>query len=241
MQPYITLILPAYNEVGAIAGTIESAIASFESHGYTWEIIVAADGTDGTRELVKERFAGDDRVTVIGHAERRGKGRGVREAVALARGSIIGYADADNKVPIEEYAKLDEWFRRGFDIVIGSRVLARSVIERSQPWYRRAGSRIFNRAMRALTGLTDVADSQCGFKFFRRDAAKEIFGRQQIDGYMFDVEILVLARKLGYRMQQVPIRWRDDGDTRLQMVRGNLQNLRDLWRIRIGAARGAER
>jgi dolichyl-phosphate beta-glucosyltransferase len=180
-------------------------------------------------------------VNVIGSAERRGKGRGVREAVALARGSIIGYADADNKVPIEEYAKLDEWFRRGLDIVIGSRVLARSVIERSQPWYRRAGSRLFNRAMRVLTGLTDVADSQCGFKFFRRDAAKEIFGRQQIDGYMFDVEILVLVRKLGYRMQQVPIRWRDDGDTRLQLVRGNLQNLRDLWRIRIGAARSAER
>jgi dolichyl-phosphate beta-glucosyltransferase len=237
MEPYITLILPAYNEAGAIVGTIESSIAWFETQGYTWEIIVAADGTDGTREVVKSRFTGDERVAVIGHPERRGKGRGVREAVGLARGSIVGYADADNKVPIEEYAKLDEWFRRGFDVVIGSRALERSVIERSQPRYRRIGSRVFNRAMRAFTGLRDVADSQCGFKFFRQEAAKKIFGRQQIDGYMFDVEILLLARREGYRIQQVPIRWRDDGDTRLQLVRGNLRNLRDLWRIRMGAPR----
>src|SRR5262245_11002266 len=143
MEPYITLILPAYNEAGAIVGTIESSIAWFEAQGYTWEIIVAADGSDGTREVVKSRFAGDHRVAVIGYPERRGKGRGVREAVALARGFIIGYADADNKVPIEEYAKLDKWFRRGFDVVIGSRALERSVIERSQPWYRRVGSCLF--------------------------------------------------------------------------------------------------
>lgn len=237
MQPYLTLILPAYNEAGAIAATIESTIGWFESQGYRWEIIVAADGTDGTREVVQSRFAGGGRVRVIGHPERRGKGRGVREAVALASGSIIGYADADNKVPIEEYAKLDVWFGRGFDVVIGSRAMEKSVILQSQPAYRRIGSKVFNRAMRAFTGLTDVADSQCGFKFFRHDAAKRIFAGQRIDGYMFDVEILVLARRAGYRMQQVPIRWRDDGDTRLQLLRGNLQNLRDLWRIRMGAAR----
>jgi dolichyl-phosphate beta-glucosyltransferase len=173
-------------------------------------------------------------VRVIGNRERGGKGRGVREAMALARGDIAGYADADNKVPIEEFDKFRPGLTGNYDVVVGSRTMRDSQIERRQPLYRQLGGKGFGLFMHAVVGLKGITDTQCGFKFFTRAAAREIFSRQQIDGYMFDVEILVLARRLGYRIQQVPIRWRDDGDSRLALVSGNLRNLIDIFRIRAG-------
>lgn len=228
----ITLILPAFNEAATIGNTIREAIEYFARRGSRYEIIVAADGEDRTREVVAEMARTDSNLHVIGDRERLGKGRGIRLAVALATGNIVGYADADNKVPIEEYDKIEPCFATGADLVIGSRALARSEILRFQPLYRRLGSRGFAVTMRMITGLYDISDTQCGFKFFRRDVAARLFRNQRIDGYMFDVEILSLARRMGYRIQEVPIRWCDDGDSRLELVRGNLRNMRDLFRIR---------
>src|ERR1019366_1272920 len=120
----ITLILPAYNESGSIASTIDQAFAYFQSQNIHVEVIVAADGNDGTREVVRDKSGGNPDLTVIGHEERSGKGRGVREAVALARGRFIGYADADNKVPFSEYGKIQPFLVEGFEVVTGSRGLA---------------------------------------------------------------------------------------------------------------------
>ena len=228
-HPLITLILPAYNEAAAIERTIRQAQQYFDSRGYSHEIIVAADGCDGTRETAAALGA-----RVIGGPGRRGKGRGIREAIAIATGRYAGYADADNKVPIEEFDKIHAWLERGAEVVIGTRAAAESQIERAQPWFRRAGSAAFNLTVSALLGLGGIRDTQCGFKFFPLPVARELFSYQKIDGYMFDVEILSLARRRGYRIQQVPIRWRDDGDSRLNLVRGNLQNMRDILRIRLG-------
>jgi dolichyl-phosphate beta-glucosyltransferase len=228
----ISLILPAYNEAATIAATIRETGGYFRSRGLRYEIIVAADGDDGTRELALETTQQGEPVRVIGNRERSGKGRGVREAMALARGNIVGYADADNKVPIGEFDKFRPWFSQGYDVVIGSRSMRNSQIERRQPLYRQLGGKGFGLFMHAVVGLKGITDTQCGFKFFTRAAAREIFSRQQIDGYMFDVEILVLARRLGYGIQQVPIRWRDDGDSRLALVSGNLRNVADIFRIR---------
>jgi dolichyl-phosphate beta-glucosyltransferase len=230
-MPDLTLILPAYNEVHMIGNTITEAARYFDSRGIRYEIIVAADGTDGTREMVAAMARDNPALRVIGEETRRGKGRAVREAVALATGDFIGYADADNKVPIEEFDRLRPGLERGYEVVMGSRVAAGAEIEQRQPLYRRAGSRGFALFMQAVVGLWGIWDSQCGFKFFPRAAAQELFSLQVIDGYMFDVEILALARRLGYRMHQVPIRWRDDADSRLDVVAGNLRNLRDIFRI----------
>ena len=174
---------------------------------------------------------GNPALRAIGGPGRRGKGRGIREAVALASGEFIGYADADNKVPIGEFDMVRPWLEQGCEVVMGSRVAAGARIERPQPLYRRLGARGFSVFMRTVVGLGGIRDTQCGFKFFPARAAKELFRRQKVDGYMFDVEILVLARRLGYRIQQVPIRWRDDADSRLQLVAGNLRNVRDILRI----------
>jgi dolichyl-phosphate beta-glucosyltransferase len=231
----VSLILPAYNEAATIASTIRETGGYFRSRGLRYEIIVAADGDDGTRELALETARQGEPVRVIGNRERSGKGRGVREAMALARGDIAGYADADNKVPIEEFDKFRPWLTQGYDVAIGSRAMRDSQIEKRQPFYRQLGGKGFGLFMHAVVGLNGITDTQCGFKFFTRAAAREIFRRQQIDGYMFDVEILVLARRLGYGIQQVPIRWRDDGDSRLALVSGNLRNAIDIFRIRAGS------
>jgi dolichyl-phosphate beta-glucosyltransferase len=228
-RPLISLIFPAYNEAAAIEGAIRQAQRYFQSRDYSHEIIVAADGADGTREAAAALGA-----CVIGGPARRGKGRGIREAVRIAAGRYVGYADADNKVPIEEFDKIYGWLEKGWDVVIGTRAAAESQIERPQPWFRRAGSAAFNLSVGILLGLGGIRDTQCGFKFFPLPIARELFSHQKIDGYMFDVEILSLARRRGYRIRQVPIRWRDDGDSRLNLVRGNLQNMRDILRIRFG-------
>ncbi|HWB97872.1 MAG TPA: dolichyl-phosphate beta-glucosyltransferase [Bryobacteraceae bacterium] len=237
MRPDISLILPAYNEAGSIVQTIQDVVQYFEERGYRYEVIVAADGDDGTRELVSNLGRENPAIQAIGQAARRGKGRGVREAAALAAGDLIGYADADNKVPISEFDKIHPWFSKGYDVVIGSRALKSSAIERPQPLYRRIGSKGFSVFMHSVVGLPGITDSQCGFKFFTRAAAKDLFSRQRIDGYMFDVEILAFALQLGYRLQQVPIRWRDDGDSRLQLLRGNIRNVIDIFRIRAARMR----
>ena len=231
-SPCLSLLIPAFNEREAVGGTIREARSYFDARGLRCEIIVPADGDDGTRELVSDMSRNMADLKVIGQPERRGKGRGIREAVALATGIYIGYTDADNKVPIEEFGKVEPYLAEGFHVVIGSRAVQGSQVERYQPIHRRLGGELFRYLMQAVVGVSGIRDTQCGFKFFPRAAAVELFRLQRIDGYMFDVEILALAIRLGMKIQEVPIRWRDDGDSRLELLRGNLQNLRDLWRIR---------
>ena len=227
----ISLILPAYNEAARIGATVEQALAYFDARGLRCEIIVPADGNDGTREIVREigrRRAG---VTAIGGDVRCGKGRGIREAVALATGGIIGFADADNKVPIEEYGDIERALADGVDVAIGSRGLAGSKVERKQSLHRQLGGQAFGVWLRSVTGLR-LRDTQCGFKFFPAGVARDLFSRQKIDGYMFDAEILYIAHKLGYSIREVPVRWSDDGDSRLNMIGGNIRNFKDVLLIR---------
>ncbi|MCP5116642.1 MAG: glycosyltransferase family 2 protein, partial [bacterium] len=227
MQPRVSLIFPAYNEAERIENTIRETAEFFRKRELSHEIIVAADGDDNTREIVRGMAAGDPAIRVIGQRERRGKGRGIREAVAIANGEIVGYADADNKVPIEEFNKIEPWLRDGFEVVTGCRASAEAEIECRQPLYRRIGATGFRVFMHTVVGLRDVQDTQCGFKFFPAKVAKRLFEAQRIDGYMFDVEILALAARWGYRIKSVPIRWRDDGDSRLDLVAGNVRNVID--------------
>jgi len=234
MKKSITLILPAYNEKKTIGQTILEAAAYFESHNFQYEIIVSADGNDGTRELAEEMGFNNPRIHVMGQVERHGKGYGIRQAVLAAQGDYIGFSDADNKTPISEFDKIFPLLEQGFEMVIGSRAGREAVIERYQPWFRQIGSRGFGLLMHTVTGLWEFQDTQCGFKFFQGFAARNLFARQKINGYMVDVEILYLARLMKYKVAQVPVRWRDDGDSRLQLVRGNIQNVQDLFRIRFG-------
>jgi dolichyl-phosphate beta-glucosyltransferase len=226
--------VPAYNEARSILGTLCAFQAYLDLQPFAYEVIVAADGDDGTRDLVGGLASRDPRVSVLGSPRRSGKGRGVRQGVARARGRVVGFADADNKTPIEELEKILFWLDRGYDVVLGSRAVDESRIETPQPLHRRLGSRAFGLGMHLVLGLWSIRDTQCGFKFFRGPVARDLFARQRIDGYMFDVEVLHLAERAGYRIKEVGVRWRDDGDSRLQLVSGNWRNLIDVFRVRFG-------
>lgn len=230
--PDISLILPAYNEAATIVSTIREAYRYFESRGLRSQIIVSADGNDGTREKSRELSGEIPDLVVIGSAQRAGKGRGIRLGVEQATGEIIGFADADNKVPIEEFDNFLPLLREGADLVIGSRGIDTTKVEKKQPLYRQIGSKGFYVFVQTVVGLPGITDSQCGFKFFRREMARAVFAKQEIDGYMYDVEILALALRMGARLEQVPVRWRDDADSRLDLVAGNIQNVKDIFRIR---------
>lgn len=231
-SPYLSVVVPAFNEVNSIERTVRAIGSHLQARGRTYEIIVAADGNDGTRERVAEMARTDSRIIVIGSAERGGKGRGVRNGVFKSTGQYVGFCDADYKTPIEEVDKLLPWLEDGYEVAIGSRRVGDARIEVAQPLYRRLGSRAFGVVRNMLVGLGDVRDTQCGFKFFQRSAARAIFGRQRIDGYMFDVEILYLARLLGYRIREVGVRWQDDGDSRSNLATGTWKHARDLLKIR---------
>jgi dolichyl-phosphate beta-glucosyltransferase len=231
--PRLSVIVPAFNEARRIASSLEAIRAHLVRAGWDYEILVAADGNDGTREIVADMARADPRLSVFGSPERRGKGCGIREGVARAKGAVVGFVDADYKTPIEEMEKLLPWLERGADVVIGSRAMADSRVEVPQPFYRRIGSRGFGIFMHLTVGLWRIRDTQCGFKFFRGDVARDLFSRQQIDGYMFDVETLYLAARSGYRVKEVGIRWQDDGDSRLDLVAGNWRNVLDVLQIRL--------
>lgn len=231
-EAFVSVIIPAYNEVRSIAVTIRDIVDYFSSRNYQFEIIVSVDGgNDGTYELVARLAQNDQRIKVLGNKQCHGKGFAIRCAVPCARGEIIGFVDADNKTPITEYDKVPQCFSQGYDIVIGSRAIDRTLIERPQVWYRRWGAVGFGLCMHLVVGLWHIPDTQCGFKFFRKDVALQLFNQQKIDGYIFDVEILYLAEIAGHRLIQIPVRWRDDRDSRLAIIRGNIRNLYDLLRI----------
>jgi dolichyl-phosphate beta-glucosyltransferase len=232
LQPDISLILPAYNEAKTIVNTVRESHHYFQSRGLTSQIIVAADGNDGTREKARELSAEIPGIVVLGSPQRSGKGKGIRLGVEKATGAIIGFADADNKVPIDQFDQFLPLLRGSADFAIGVRSRTNGMIEKPQPFYRQLGGRGFYFVVQTLVGLPGVTDTQCGFKFFQHDLAKAVFRLQEIDGYMYDVEIIALALRMGAKLEQVPIRWRDDADSRLDLVAGNIQNLKDIFRIR---------
>lgn len=230
---YLSLILPAYNEEARLRLALFESLRYFENQSYKVELFVVDDGsTDNTSNVALEIGAQVPFLQVLRNERNRGKGYSIRQGVEKAKGKIIGFMDADYKTPIEELERILPWLNNGYEVGIGSRGLQESRIEIAQPFYRQWGSRLFGVVMHALVGLDDIVDTQCGFKFLTRQAALDIFSCQKIDGYMFDVEILCLAKRLGYRVKEIPIRWMNDADSRLQLIRGNLRNLRELLQIR---------
>lgn len=149
-----------------------------------------------------------------------------------ADGKVISFMDADYKTTINQIEKILPYFSQGYDVVIGSRALQGSMIKIAQPLHRRLGGKLMHIIVRGSVGLNNIQDTQCGFKFFSKKAALEIFRKQKIDRYMFDVEILCIAQKLGYKIKEVPIEWRNDPDSRLKLVRDGTRCIFDLWRIK---------
>jgi dolichyl-phosphate beta-glucosyltransferase len=231
----LSVVLPTFNQGTRIAATVAAVAAFLASKPYDSEIVVVDDGSsDRTAEAARaalDALGGRPASKVLRRDENLGKGASVREGVLAAAGEIVLFADDDLSTPIEEADKLVAAIEAGADAAIGSRALAASEIRVRQGRPREGMGKAFNLLVRLLV-IRGYPDTQCGFKAFRREAAREVFSRLRTRGFAFDVEALVLCRKLGYRVAQVPVVWSDSRPSRLRIFKGSWGMFRELLRIR---------
>jgi glycosyltransferase involved in cell wall biosynthesis len=236
--PHYSIVIPAYNESARILATLRSVVACVRARGWTAEVIVVNDGsTDDTAALIRDFALQAPEVRLIENPRNCGKGYSVRYGILHASGDVVMFTDADLSAPMEEADGLFDAIAQGADIAIGSRWLATSRQTHRQPWYRQFFGRCFNAVTRAVMGLP-FADTQCGFKAFTRAAAQTVFQLQTIQRWGFDPEILFIALKRGYRIQEVPVSWHHDSRSRLSYVKDGLQMLKELAIVRWNAMVG---
>lgn len=226
----ISIVIPSFNEQGRIIKSVSTIKEYLDKKKYSYEIIVSDDGSlDDTARLInKTKF---DRVKVISNIH-KGKGFAVKEGVQQARGNIILFTDADLSTPIDEMEKLICCLKNGYDIAFGSRNVCGSNIEVHQSWIRENMGKIFNVLVRTFI-LKNIKDTQCGFKCFKKEAAQSLFRKQKIEGFAFDVEILYLAKKSGYKIQEVPVRWINMPGSKVNPMIDSIKTLLDLIWIKI--------
>jgi dolichyl-phosphate beta-glucosyltransferase len=241
---YLSIIVPAYNEENRLPATLQRISEYLALREFSYELIVVDDGSrDRTREVVREFQETHDWIRLLqydedGKAANRGKGFAVRQGVLHSQGRDVLFSDADLSTPIEEIEKLLPPISRGdCDITIASRALPDSKLSVHQPWYREWMGRTFNRFVQRVI-QTPIVDTQCGFKAFRGDVAKRIFGLAQIDGFGFDTEILWIAQKYGYRVREIPVTWEHRDDSRVNPLVAPLQMIQELLQVRLNDARG---
>jgi dolichyl-phosphate beta-glucosyltransferase len=227
-----SIVIPAYNEGQRLRPTLEQVLAYVRQQGWDTEIIVVDDGSrDDTAQIVRSFAASDPRLKLVENPGNRGKGYSVRHGMLKAQGEIILFSDADLSSPIEEMPKLLQAIEAGADIAIGSRWLRAELQTRRQSLHRQFFGRIFNALNRFILGL-GFKDTQCGFKAFTRRAAQTILPLQRIERWGFDPEILFLARKFGFRVEEVPVRWGHTGGTRIHPLVDGARMFEEMLRIR---------
>jgi dolichyl-phosphate beta-glucosyltransferase len=228
----LSVIIPAYNEEQRIGNTLRVIHAYLQRQPYQSEIIVVDDGSlDGTVALVRSCGSALPAISLLQNGRNRGKGFSVRRGFLHARGDYLLFSDADLSTPIEEVEPLFAALQGSCDIAIGSRALPGSRVEVHQPWYREHMGRLFNVFVQALA-VPGIHDTQCGFKCFTREAALEICQRMTAERFGFDVEMLYVARRLGYRVQEVPVVWRNSAQSRVRVWWDSISMIHDLLRIR---------
>lgn len=246
MSPFLSIIIPAYNEETNIRlGVLDKVSRYLEHESYAWEVLLVDDGsTDQTSQLL-DTFAKENSGFTAIHNPHKGKAGTVITGMLKARGSIVMFTDLDQATPISELQKILTWFNKGFDVVIGSRNRRRE----GAPLSRVVMARGFMMLRSIILGLRGITDTQCGFKAFRRLAATAIFSRLELynnpssaEGPMvtagFDIEVLYLAKKLGFKIKEVPVEWHYVETRRVSPIKDSWQGFVDMLRIRMNAWRG---
>lgn len=236
MKPYLSVIIPVYNEYKTLPLTladVDKRLKNMDLPG-DWEILVVDDGsTDASEDVVRRfsRIVGNLRL--IDNKENRGKGRSIRQGMLEAKGEIRLFMDADNATTVDQFAGMIPFFKKGYDVVIGSRDVKGAKIARPQPWYKTLAGDVGNLIIQALL-LPGLWDTQCGFKAFTGKAAEKIFSLVEVDRWAFDVEALALAKKMGYKIKEIPVVWVNNPNSRVKLsgyATSLLQVFKIKWRI----------
>jgi dolichyl-phosphate beta-glucosyltransferase len=237
-HPEFSVVFPAYNEEARLEPTIREAAVYFRAKRIPVEIIVVDDGSrDRTSALVLRLAAEYEEIRLIRLAANRGKGYAVRSGVVNAEGEYILFADADGSTPIAEIERLHAAVMAGKPIAIGSRELAGDGVQVRARIYRRLMGRAFHALVSALT-VRGIRDTQCGFKLLRSRVAHDLFSRMRMDGFSFDVELLMMAQRRGYGVAEIPVNWTHRAGSRVSLVTDSVRMARDLFIIRAHALRG---
>ena len=232
MSPTYSIVIPAYNESARLGSTLEKVLAYVHNQKWDAEVIMVNDGSrDNTAEIIRAFAAKDPILRLVENPGNRGKGYSVRNGMLNAKGQILLFSDADLSSPIEEAPKLLLALENGADIAIGSRWLRAETQTQRQPLHRQLFGRIFNLLLRITLGLK-FKDTQCGFKAFKQSAARAIFPLQKIERWGFDPEILFLARKFGFKVQEIPVAWGHSGGTRINPLIDGARMFQEMLRVR---------
>lgn len=232
--PDLSIVIPLYREEKRLPPAAASITDYLNGFPHTCEVLLAVEQCDdSTWDVARSIAKKDPRFIALDTGPQRGKGKAVRFGVLASRGHAVLYMDVDLSVPLSYIGIFYQTMCNDPDgmVWIGNRLHAQSRITRPQPVLRTASGRLFNRMARLL-GITRVSDTQCGFKLFRGDIARQVFRLQRLDGLAFDIEVLLLAERLGYPIRQLPVEWADEPDTRVKLFGNGLGSFCDLVRIR---------
>jgi dolichyl-phosphate beta-glucosyltransferase len=227
----LSVVVPAYNEEARLEPGLRQALDYLARRGAPYELLVVDDGSRDGTSRVAAAFAGEG-VRVLRHERNRGKGAAVRTGLLASRGRKVLVSDADFSTPIEEVEKLERFLQDGTPLVIGSRGLADSQVRQRQPFYREMMGKTFNRLIR-LFGVRGIRDTQCGFKLARGDEGRRLASELKIDGFAYDVELIWLARRKGYKVAEVGVVWVNSPDSRVDPIRSSFSMFRDVITMRL--------
>jgi glycosyltransferase involved in cell wall biosynthesis len=234
--PLLSIIIPAHNEQNRLPRSLEQVFAFLGRQPYEAEVLVVENGSsDRTLEIAQGFVEKHKNLRVLREAG-TGKGLAVRRGMLEARGEYRFMCDADLSMPIEEVNKFLPPARSDFDVAIGSREVP-GAVRYDEPFYRHTGGRLINLIIRVLM-LPGLQDTQCGFKCFRAAAAERLFQCQTLDGWSFDIEILFVAYRLGYRIVEIPVDWYYRPESKVSAIRDALRMIGDIFLIRANARRG---
>lgn len=229
---FLSIIIPAFNEARRLGPTLERILAWLGEQDFAAEIIVVDDGsTDGTGELARQKLEGRLPYRILRNEPNMGKALSVKRGLLEGQGRYLLFTDADLSTPIEEAEKLLAELHAGADVAIASRQLPGAQLVVHQPFYREISGRLFG-LLNQLVLLPGIPDSQCGFKAFTKQAAHAILAHQKLSGWAFDAELLYIARRLGFKIAQIPVMWRNDPNSKVRMLRDGLRMAWDLFRIK---------
>jgi dolichyl-phosphate beta-glucosyltransferase len=236
---FLTVVVPVYNEHKRMESGFANLFPYLQKNFMKWEVIYVDDGsTDQTYQKLLEAQSEQPGLRIIRNVKNAGKGNAVRRGLEEGKGDILLFSDADFSSPIEEAEKLLDAISSGYDIAIASRGMTNSNIEVAQHWMRETMGKVFNLIIRTLLPL-HYQDTQCGFKMFRREAARSIVSRMKMDGFAFDVEMLVIAQVLRMKVIEIPITWRDAKGSKVHPIKSSLQMFQDVIKIRYRLATGS--